>query len=87
MQTKMLETSVNKTVKFVLTNALNISAVYTLEIQFNCPGAADSNYTFTTPNTTEPKVKVQYPAQISSISREGAVNVRFYLTVLVPNST
>ena len=35
-QIKVVETSTNQTVKFELTNAFNISAVYSMKVQFVC---------------------------------------------------
>ena len=87
-QLKILDAPANKTVKFSLTNALNVSAVYIMKVQFYCPVVTEAvNYTFKSPNITQSKAKVQYPAEIASISRGGLVDVRFYLAVLVPNLT
>jgi hypothetical protein len=81
-QVKIFDSPSNQTVKFKLNNALNVSAVYSMKIQFVCPDAiVVANYTFKSPNITESKVKVQNPAKIASISRGGLVDVRFYLDI------
>ncbi len=65
---------------------MNISAVYTLKVQFICKvSAPEVNYLPFKPKISESKIKVQYPAKIASISRGGMVDVRLYMPVLVPN--
>ena len=78
----MFDSPSNQTVKFKLNNKLNVSAVYTMKIQFVCPDViVVTNYTFEGPNITESKLKEQDPATIASISRRGQVEVHFYLKV------
>jgi hypothetical protein len=59
-----------------------------MKVQFTCKVIpAEISFTPTKPKITESANKVQFPATIASISRGGLVDVRFYLSILVPNNT
>jgi hypothetical protein len=86
-QVKIADSVTNLAVKFTLTNEFNVSSVFTMRVEFVCPQSAVVSYIPPYQNISESKVKVQYPAQIASMSRDGVVDIRFYLAVNVPNLT
>jgi hypothetical protein len=82
-QIKTIDSSVNQTLGFTLTNENGLSAAYAMKVVFLCP-KNEPAANFTPPEThiyKISKVKVPFPVKITSVSRTGIVEIKFFLSV------
>ncbi len=59
-----------------------------MKVMFICPTQnIAANFTPSKSNISTPKIKVPFPVRITSISRRGSVEIRFFLSVSAPKFT
>jgi hypothetical protein len=82
-QIQKIDTSINQTLRFTLKNENGLSDAYAMKVVFLCP-KNEQAANFTPPAThiyKISKVKVPFPVKITSISRTGIVEIKFFFSV------